>query len=134
MADDDQPTESITLPYVAARDFKVAAIDNTLVTKSYDGIATTFELTFTRLANTPQSETFEAVREGDSIRQVSPIKYDAQAHRIKECSILMRPDHVMNLVSRLMDDISKLTDEQKDRYNIPKGVIGVVPKNEAKEE
>ena len=134
MADNDQPTESVTLQYVEARDFKAAAIDNTLVTTSYDGTATTFELTFTRLTNSPQSETFEALREGDGIRQVAPTKYDAQARRIKECAILMRPDHVMNLITRLIEDISKLTDEQKDRYNIPKDLIQIVQKNEAKQE
>ena len=120
MADNDQPTESITIPYVEARDFKVAAIDNTLVTKTYDGVATTFELTFTRVANTPQSETFKAEREGDSVRQIAPTEYNTQTHRIKECAVLMRPDHAMNLIIRLTEDLSKLTDEQKARYNIPR--------------
>ncbi len=134
MAETEQRQETAKLEHVEARDFKVAAVDNTTVTRMYDGTATTFELTFSRLVNTPISESFGVVHEGSAIRQVSTPEYATPVRRVKECAVLMRPDHAMGLVQRLMTDLSNLPDDQKERYNIQPDLLKAFERKEVEGE
>ena len=134
MGETEQSRETVVLEHVEASDFKVAAVDNTTITRMYDGTATTFELTFSRLVTTPIKESFEVVHEGSGIRQVSKPEYDTPVRRVKECAVLMRPDHAMGLVQRLMTDLSNLPDDQKERYNIPPDLLKAVERKEVEGE
>lgn len=111
--------ETIRLPIEEATDHKASYCDGSFVTMKIDDVSAMVEISGTRNDTQLRKEIFKARNDGKMIRQTAPSVYDPQQRKIIESTFIMRPDHAYNLAISVIDQISKMPDEIKFKFNIP---------------
>lgn len=107
-----------TVQFRDAREHRVLVADGATISVLGDGLGTTIAVVMTRKDLSPVSETFEAVREGEGIRQIGPSDIQSDLSKSKEVTILLRPDHAREIAVHLLKLLTAMPEDQRKRYRI----------------
>ena len=115
-----QPPE-IEIPYRPSPDFRTVTADGAVVSHLGDGIGTTIKVTLTRVDTqvTGEKATGKKTEEGMAISGPARIN-PPELCKVLECEILFRPDNAFKVAQAILDNLSRLSPEQRERYQIPK--------------
>lgn len=118
-------SRKITVPFVQANDYRVAAADGINVTALVDGKGAALQVSFTRRDNTPTAETFLANLRNGEIRRTGQKKFEGSPRKVVEFGVMLRPDHALEIATTIFRVLDGLSDEIQQRYGIQKLDVGI---------
>ena len=119
----EKKPQIVVVPYEFAPGHRVVYADDVTVNSKTDGLGTIFQLRFTRLDTSPRGEEIPMAptEDGAGLYQVGPQKFTGMEPRKSvEIDVLLRPDIAYKIANAIVTRIKSLSEEQKERYQIPK--------------
>jgi hypothetical protein len=116
---DRQPRErNIKLSFQESRHYVSVAADSALVSSKVDDNGALLQITFTRVESAPVSETIRVAEEASGFRVLSSQPPELVNRKIIECTVILRPDHALQVATALMQSVSNLPEHAKRIYNL----------------
>lgn len=106
---------------VRAPNYRAFTADGAVVTRAIDGLGVTLHVTLVCLNAAPDTEEFDAKKEGDLITQVGASRFGGPPIRkFQEATVLMRPDHAFLVARAILENVKGFSEEQRVRYGLPR--------------
>jgi hypothetical protein len=110
----------LVFDYKESANFKAALSDIAVVQTRTDDIGAQIIVHFMRTDATPTGEKTSVFDEGDGrLRILGQIEVDSPNRRIIECTVMLRPDHALQLAITLLGNLSRLEPNLRAAYRIP---------------
>ena len=119
----EKEPQIMAVPYEFAPGHRVVYADDMTVNSKTDGLGTILQLRFTRLDTSPRGEVISLAPtdDGAGLYQVGPQKFTGtEPRKSVEIDVLLRPDIAFKIANAIVTRIKSLSEEQKERYQIPK--------------
>ena len=123
MAKPKNPTgpvkRTVTIPYRPSDNFVSVLADGNVVTGRHDEIGSMIQIIFTRLESNIKNESFPTETSDNITRQSGIQNFLVEDVKTMMCSVSMRPDHVLGLISSIVMQLMQMPQHLRDKYNIP---------------
>lgn len=123
MAKPKNPTgpvkRTVTIPYRPSNHFVSVLADSNVVTGRHDEIGSMIQILFTRLESNIKTESFPTETLDNVTKQSGLQNFSVEDVRTMMCSVSMRPDHVLGLITSIVMQLMQMPPHLRTKYNIP---------------
>ena len=120
-----KPPPTRRVPHVRSASYRTAVIDNAITSAIESGSGARFLVSLTRLEVYTQCDNVEDVPGGGF--RVVPGDVGTKEQRIIEFTADMAPDQALLVVNNVLETMSKLSEDNKEKYGLPNDIAPIVP-------